>query len=301
MEKPIKEIPPGLVRLVKGVKPSKKFYILLGISSFLVIIGFSAIYFYNVYLEPKSPNIVQLRNYNLQPATQDTVPQAAPISPEKPQDTGEKSAKNPSLGNAKVEQRKEEKFSTEKDIHPNIALAKTDLKSINTERRERGSKQDKEVETTGSFKGADFLYRARDFEQKGLFSEAIAEYKQYINFTGAGDGRILNKIATLYLLMGNLKEAEHYSQLAIKDGQNNIEILINYGVIKAKLGEIDKAEEIFIKVLEMKPENKTALFNLAVLKEKKSEYAEALKYYERLYRLGDKTVLYYIERIKEKR
>lgn len=301
MKKSNKEIPPGLIRLVKGVKPSKKFYILLGISSFLVITGFGMIYFYNVYLEPKSLNIAHSRNNQVPPTAQNTLSQVNPHPLEKPQDTVPKSEKKESLVTSKVEQSKEENLSVEKDREANKNIVKSDVKSIKSEIRESEIKQEKASETIESFRGADFLYRARDFEQRGLLSEAIAEYKNYMNFTGTGDSRILNKIAALYLLLGKLKEAEHYSELAIRDIKNNREILINYGVIKAKLGEIDKAEESFLKVLAVEPDNKTALFNIAILKEKKGEYAEALKYYERLYGLGDKTVLNYIERLKIKR
>ncbi|MEN2986568.1 MAG: tetratricopeptide repeat protein, partial [Thermodesulfovibrionaceae bacterium] len=152
--------------------------------------------------------------------------------------------------------------------------------------------------SVNAFKGVDYLYRAQDFEQRGFLSDAINEYKEYINYTGKADTMILNKIAALYLLMSNLKEANHYAELAVKSNQINKEVLINYGVIKAKMGELDKAEESFLKVLSIEPDNKTALFNLALLKEKKGQFKEALNLYERLYQLGDYSVAPLIEKLK---
>jgi hypothetical protein len=44
-----KDIPPGLVRILKGSNPSKNFFLLIGISSFLVFAGFGSVYLYNAY------------------------------------------------------------------------------------------------------------------------------------------------------------------------------------------------------------------------------------------------------------
>lgn len=283
MEKSKKEIPPGLIRIVKRNKPSKKFYFLLGISIFFVFSGLGVLYFYSNFFDSKPINIVQ-RKHNV------TVPS------DKLQDFEQKREAKETSDNAKGGVKKEEGFNKETEPHKNKEIAKTE-KQITRHEKERDIPKESLLNVSESFKGVDFLYRAKDFEQRGLFLEAIDEYKKYINFTGIGDGRILNKIVALYVLMGNLKEAEHYSELAIRDAQNNREILINYGVIKAKLGELNKAEEIFTKVLAIEPDNKTVLFNMALVKEKKGEYREAINFYERLYKLGDKSVLQYIERL----
>ena len=149
-------------------------------------------------------------------------------------------------------------------------------------------------------KGLDFLYRAMDFEQKGLLLQAISEYKEYINFTGKADYKILNKIAVLYMLSGSLKEADHYAELAYKSNKNSKEVLINYGVIKAKLGEMDKAEEFFNNVLKLDPNNRNALYNLALVKEQKGENREAFKFYQKLYERGDLSIASSLERLKDR-
>lgn len=290
MEKPKRDIPPGLIRIIRGVKPSKKFYFLVIISIFLVLSGLGALYFYAYYLNSSKTNIFQTKP--------DTI-----LTSEKPQESSQKSEAHKDPSDIKQDQKKDSEVSNNRELKRNRSIAKNELKNSKVEKTAEVNDKTKESSTIllESFRGADFLYRAKDFEQKGLFFEAIAEYKQYINHTGIGDGRILNKIATLYLIMGNLKEAEHYSELAIKDAQNNREILINYGVIKAKLGALNKAEESFMKVLSVEPENKTVLFNMALVKEKKGEYSEALIFYERLYGLGESSALFNIERLRSKR
>lgn len=285
-----KDIPPGLLRIVKGNKPSKKFFLLLGLSIFLVIAGFGIIYFYNQYFTPEIKN--QLKS--TQAITQN-IPQV-PLQSQKTEVAKENSKKE-NFNSSQVQESK----TSEK-----IKSSEENQKQTKNVKIEQNKKADNRVAQKGmplssidTFKGADYLYRAQDFEQKGLIPDAISEYKDYINYSGKADPRILNKIATLYLLIGNLKEANHYAEMAIKGGHTEPQILINYGVIKAKIGQIDRAEESFNKVLSFEPDNKTALFNLALLKEKKGQIKEALSLYERLYQLGDSSVISSIERLKE--
>ncbi len=282
-----KDIPPGLLRIVKGNKPSKKFFLLIGISLFLIISGFSATYFYEKYFSVKAknePNPTQKITQNI-PQSQAQTPQ---LEGEKKTNLNE---------NSKTLQIKQSKAAVENTNPSEENQKKESLKLAN-----RNSKDNKPTEialnSLETFKGADFLYRAQDFEEKGLINEAINEYKEYVNYSGKAEPKILNKIATLYLLSGNLKEAEHYAELAINSSKNDKEILINYGVIKAKMGELNKAEEIFNKVLSLDSQNKTAIYNLALVKEKKGKNKEALNLYERLYQLGDPSVISSIERLK---
>ncbi|MCX7771254.1 MAG: tetratricopeptide repeat protein [Proteobacteria bacterium] len=280
---PKKDIPPGLIRILKEGRPSKKFFIILGVSSFLVIIGFALVYYYNVYYPINTSQIEKRQSLVTQNAQ--TVNQT-PVAVEQ---------------NTEIKQRQETSLKEQKLTMPSEKQNFGEIKNIKQPALSFDKKQ-KEVSimSIDTFKGADYLYRAQDFEQKGLLADAINEYKEYINYTGKADEKILNKIATLYLLSGNLKEANHYADLVYKSSKNSKEVLINYGVIKAKLGEIEKAEECFNRVLVIDPNNKNALYNLALIKEQKGEYKEAFKIYERLYQLGDLSVITSIERLKDK-
>lgn len=284
-----REIPPGLLRIVKGNKHSKKFFLLIGISLFLIISGFSATYFYEKYFPVKAKN---------EPKPTQKFTQNIPQSQAQTQRLEDEKKTN--LKNSKTLQIKHAKAAVENTNPSEENQKKESLKVAN-----RNSNDNKPSEIAlnsfETFKGADFLYRAQDYEEKGLINEAINEYKEYVNYSGKAEPKILNKIATLYLLSGNLKEADHYAELAINSNKNDKEILmilINYGVIKAKMGELNKAEEIFNNVLSLDSQNKTAIYNLAIVKEKKGKNKEALNLYERLYQLGDLSVISSIERLK---
>lgn len=291
IEQQKKDIPPGLIRIVKGSKPSKKFFILLGISLFLVIAGVGIIYFYNQYFTSEIKNQIK--------STQ-TVTQKIPQVPVQSQKTEpEKENSNSKRENLNSYQTKESNTSEKmKSSEESQGQTKTVKIVQNKKAESKVAQKDVTLSSIDTFKGADYLYRAMDFEQKGLIHEAINEYKEYVNYSGKADPRILNKIATLYLLSGNIKEANHYAELAIQVDKNSKEILINYGVVKAKMGDLNKAEECFNRVLSIDPDNRNALFNIATLKELKGEYSEAIRFYERLYQLGDLSVATHIERLK---
>ncbi|MCX7987979.1 MAG: tetratricopeptide repeat protein [Thermodesulfovibrio sp.] len=281
MDQSKKDIPPGLIRILKEGKPSKKFFFIIGLSSLLVIMGFIVVYYYNVY--HSFDDKAQITKIQTIPQNIQTVTQHSKIVQD---DTETKEKQKMPTVEQKIKTVSEENHQLKKTEQASLSVAKRQKEGI--------------LISIDTFKGADYLYRAQDFEQKGFLVDAINEYKEYINYTGKADERILNKIATLYLLIGNLKEANHYADLAYKSSKNSKETLINYGVIKAKLGEIEKAEYFFNKVLTIDPNNKNALYNLALIKEQKGEYKEAVKIYEKLYQLGDLSVITSIERLKDK-
>ncbi len=286
IEQEKKDIPPGLLRIVKGNKPSKKFFLLVGSSLFLIIAGFSAIYFYEKYFPIEAKN---------EPIPSQRFTQNIPQSQAHTQQLESKKKSNLNE-NSKTLHTKQAKIMD--NANPSEQNQKRETLKIANKTNRDNKPTEIALNSLETFKGADFLYRAKDFEEKGLINEAINEYKEYVNYSGKAEQKILNKIATLYLLVGNLKEAEHYAELAINSSKNDKEILINYGVIKAKMGKLNEAEEIFYKVLSLDSQNKNAIYNLAILKEKKGNKKEALNLYERLYQLGDTSVISSIERLK---
>lgn len=276
-----KDIPPGLVKIVRKEKISKKSLFLIGASALLIVIGFVTVFIYKQYLNPelkKSTEQPKIERTNSQVKIEESVAFSEP-----PNVSSLESSKNP-----------------ETKLRAYTKAQSSKKQTIQDRKIPKPAEIPLEKFTPGTFKGADCLYRAYDFETRGSYTDAISEYKEYLKVTGKQEPKILNKIATLYLLVGSLTEASHYAELALQQAPYDTSVLINYGVIKAKLGDLSKAEECFRKVLSVNPENKTALYNLALLKEKKKEYEEALKLYEKLYQLGDPQAAEAIERIKAK-
>lgn len=279
-----KQIPPGLVKIVRTEKGSKKSLFLIGASILTVAIGFVLVFVYNQYLIPelkKSKGTQQI------PLVQQT--SVAQVEPSREKEYTQARIEPPPA------QTKPEKAHSQK-------ATKSSEKPVKQDMPEKKAAKPAEIPlekfNTETVKGADYLYRAQDFETRGSYSDAISEYKEYLKVTGKQEPKILNKIATLYLLLGNLTEASHYAEQSLKQAPDNPSVILNYGVIQAKMGNLSRAEECFRKVLSAYPENKTALFNLALLKEKKKEYEEALKLYEKLYQLGDTQAAEAIQRIR---
>ncbi|MGB9891777.1 tetratricopeptide repeat protein [Thermodesulfovibrio yellowstonii] len=301
LSKTKKDIPPGLIATIRTEKSSKKTLLLMGASALIVAIGFVAVFVYNYYLIPefkKSNKPVQQNSMAQIEKTQQTEPvqakmeqtstQVKSVEPEVPEQTTKTKLTEPPTKNVKNPIEKHETSTQEKSLKQTASEKKANkpaeipLEQFNTE----------------TVRAADYLYRAQDLETKGNYSEAISEYKEYLKVTGKQEPKILNKIATIYLLIGNLTEASHYAEIALQQAPDSLAVLLNYGVIHAKMGNLLKAEECFRKVLSVSPENKIALYNLALLKEKKKEYKEALKLYEKLYQLGDSQAAEAIERVR---
>ncbi len=71
------------------------------------------------------------------------------------------------------------------------------------------------------------------------------------------------RLANLYKTLWKLKKAEFYYQKALILSANNIDVLLNYGVLKHAIGEFEEAAALFNLVLKQQPINLSALNNLA--------------------------------------
>lgn len=257
-----KDIPPGLIRIVKGEKKSKKSLFIIGASVFAVLLGFTSLFIFNNYLKDASKNPTPINEQNL---PTDIKMESVTVKNESSSFTENKAlSKTESPKNVDIKPEKNpSKVSKQEKIEKNkeIPITSPDLET---------------------FRAVDYLYRAQDFENKGMHKEAIIEYIEYLKITKKKDPKILNKIATLYLFLNNLSEASHYAETAFNIAPQNIPILINNGVIKAKLKDFTKAEDYFKKALALEPNNKNALYNLALLKEQKGEFEEARRLYEKI-------------------
>ena len=280
-----KDIPPGLIRIVRGEKNQKKYLFIIGASVLAVLLGFTSLFIFNSYLKDTSKNPTPISEQNLPTDTKNSQPdikmESVTVKNESPSFTENKaSSKTESPKNVSVETKKNPtKFSKQEKIIENREIPITSPH-------------------LDTFREVDYLYRAQDFENKGMYKEAVIEYIEYLNITKKKDPKILNKIATFYLFLNNLSEASHYAETAFNIAPKNVSILINNGVIKAKLKDFTKAEDYFKSALALEPNNKNALYNLALLKEQKGEFEEARRLYEKLLQLGDPYALEGIERVK---
>jgi len=133
--------------------------------------------------------------------------------------------------------------------------------------------------------GLEHLWTARVMESRGDYRGAIREYLEYLR--GERDPKVIHKVATLYLKVGALEEAERYFREAMALDPGDPGIRTNYAVLLAKRGRTEKAEALLREVLEGEPTNIYALFNLALLMEKAGRWNEARELYQKLSSLGD--------------
>ncbi len=159
----------------------------------------------------------------------------------------------------------------------------------------------------------------------GMIDEAIAEYKSVIALKPEYAGAHLN-LATLLLNTGNIDEAkEHLSETirlkprdtlaynnlgiiysyeknydrsiiyykkALALEPKNAEVWYNYAVTLSDMGKTGEAARNFLKTIEYDPDYAGAYFELGEIYLKKTEYAKALRYYEKALRLDPKNTLY---------
>lgn len=129
------------------------------------------------------------------------------------------------------------------------------------------------------------LWRGLTFEEKGLFEKAIEEYKAYLQ--RKRDHLVSNKVASLLIRLNKLKEAKETLEDAMASGASCPGIYVNYGVVLAKLGDLEGAERVFRTALLIYPDHRDLLYNLGVLLEFKGDRKGAREVYERLQTLGD--------------
>ncbi len=129
------------------------------------------------------------------------------------------------------------------------------------------------------------LWRGQAFEERGLFEEALKEYRTYIQ--KRKDHLVINRVAFLLIKLNRLKEAKETLEEAMTSGPLHPGIYVNYGVVLAKLGDLEGAERTFKDALMLFPDHTDLLYNLAVLLELKGDRKGAKEVYEKLKTLGD--------------
>ncbi len=120
---------------------------------------------------------------------------------------------------------------------------------------------------------------------QGKYWECIQEYEQ---IKDAGDLNWLlkgNTNATLVLLIGK------YNDLLSRD-PSDPDVHYSLGVVYSKRGQIEKALEHYERAVQLKPNFKNALFNLASCLESLKKFERAVDYYEQVINLpGEKDEL----------
>lgn len=132
----------------------------------------------------------------------------------------------------------------------------------------------------------ELLYRANTYERDGQYHEAVRFYEEVLKIQ-SDDYRIMNQIAYLYIKLGIPGRAIEYAEKAIMIKPDYIPAMINLAVALMLKGEAVHAEKLLLRVLDLEPLNKTAIYNMAILYENTKRFGMAEEYYKKLFSLGE--------------
>lgn len=143
------------------------------------------------------------------------------------------------------------------------------------------------------------LYKAREFEMKKDYSSALGTYKEVLEID-SDNVMVLNSVAYIYLTLGIVQESIQYALMAEELHIDYTPALINLGIAYAKSGDVTAAEYYLDRGFTLEPDNKNAIFNLALLHERKQNYPGAAVFFSKLIKLGDLSGTLGLARVYEK-
>lgn len=133
-------------------------------------------------------------------------------------------------------------------------------------------------------RSAGYLDIANDLEidkavkhlKKREFSEAIGTLKIFEKKEGKAASSAATNLSFLYLIQGDISQAEKYADDAIDVDRFNCGALINKGNCCYKLDDHERAQQYYREALSIEPSGIEALYNLALTNKKMSRYDVAL-------------------------
>ena len=140
-------------------------------------------------------------------------------------------------------------------------------------------------------------YMALDFEKEGNHIKAIDEYTAALAIEPE-NFRLMNKVGGLYMRMRMWKEAAGYLEGSVGENGRYVPALINRGIVYAEMDRFEEAERSLKKALSLEPASRLALFNIALLYEKRSMPEEAKEPYMKLKQFGDTQGFAGVERLE---
>ena len=111
-------------------------------------------------------------------------------------------------------------------------------------------------------------------------------------------------LGNIYYELNDLTRSLYYYEKSFKHYSNSEAVINNYGIALQSIGEINKAEKLFSKLIEMNPNDIKSYYRLhrMGIKDFGKKYLEKLKYIEKNNNLNhqDKSLIYFIFSKNEK-
>ena len=293
-----REVPPNLRSIVQAAASRsaarRKIIVLAGPVLLFVLAGIIAVYFINSITDTSDIDVNRP-----QLITNADVPSALPDVPVKVMKGTE--AEQSGQARETVPARPAKKTMPAKKKQPEVIVP--DSVEVMSGTKENADKPVLQaVEETKAMDPAArdaLLYKAGEFEMIQDYSSALGTYRKVLK-TDSNNVMVLNSIAYIYLKLGLVQESIQYAHMAEKRNADYIPALINLGIAYAKSGNVTAAENYLERAFTLEPDNKNAIFNLALLNETKQNYSSAARHFTKLMKLGDTAGSLGLARIYEK-
>ncbi|KAL9650841.1 hypothetical protein ABK040_001891 [Willaertia magna] len=127
------------------------------------------------------------------------------------------------------------------------------------------------------------MTKALTYMKHKLFQKAIEALKQFEKKDRKLQARSATNLAFLYLLEGDLKNAEKYANAAVESDKYNANALVNKGNCHYLKREYKEAKDFYQRALESEADCIQAMFNLGIVTKELREYDEALACFRKLH------------------
>jgi len=283
--KPRKDVPPGLTNSINTYKKKETnrkraiFFSVIVIAS--LVSGFATIYVVKLLL---GANAAQVRTGHIvaapAPAPTPETPAAAVAPETRAPATHTATAKD--AGPARLRAPEPRNSPAEGRASPAPATQKS------------AAKPSGEAESPDAMR---HYYMALDFEKEGNYIKAVDEYAAALAIE-PHNFRLMNKVGGLYMRMMMWEEAAGYLEGSVGENGRYVPALINRGIVYAEMDRFEAAESSLKEALSIEPASRLALFNIALLYEKRSMPKEAKEHYMKLKQLGDPQGAAGVERLE---
>jgi tetratricopeptide (TPR) repeat protein len=284
---PKREVPPNLQSIVQSSAAKsasrRKTFIILGIVIFIVLAGIIAVYVINSITETSDNGVTQQPLIAQSEETPDIQDGSVKAVKRTDEEQSRQEKKTVPASPVKINKKK----LMAKKQKPAIPAADNAIAAFsinaNADAPAMAVEEIKEIDIAARDA---LLYKAREFEMKQDYSSALGTYKEVLEID-RDNVMVLNSIAYIYLKLGLLQESIEYALMAEERDVNYTPALINLGIAYAKSGNAAAAEYYLDRAFKLEPDNKGAIFNLALLNERKQNYSSAAGYFTKLLKLGD--------------
>jgi intraflagellar transport protein 88 len=134
------------------------------------------------------------------------------------------------------------------------------------------------------------MAKALTYMKHKKFSAAIEALKEFERKDKKLQTRAATNLTYLYLLEGDLKNAQKHANLAVETDKYNASALVNKGCVHFILKEYDAAKESFQQALLNESDCIQAIYNLGLVNKATNQYAEALSNFKKLHSIVSESI-----------